>query len=158
VDTVESADPPPALGGFYGMAYDAERDEFALIAGRHSVERFHDDAWHLSLDPAAPGRTTWVFDRDAAAGADRVQVEFSGDGAPSLEVATSTDTGTWSEPASDARFARVAVGFPPVAQDAAAPLRVRRVALANGSAPCAGRAGCIERTLPRYAAPSARPM
>jgi hypothetical protein len=155
---LEAANPPSARGGFYGMAYDAERDEFALIAGRHSVERFHDEAWHLSLDPAVPGRATWVFDREAVAGADRVQVEFGGDGAPSLEVATSSDAIAWSEPASAARFVRVAIGFPPVAENAATPLRVRRVELTNGKAPCAGRAGCIERPLPLYAIPSASLM
>jgi hypothetical protein len=155
---LEAANTPSARGGFYGMAYDAERDEFALIAGRHSVERFHDEAWHLSLDPAAPGRATWVFDREAAAGADRVQIAFSGDGEPSLEVATSSDTNAWSEPSSDARFVRVAIAFRAVADGATAPLRVRRVALADGAASCSGRAGCIERPLPRYAVPSARPM
>lgn len=154
----EAANTPSARGGFYGMAYDADRDEFVLIAGRHSVERFHDDAWHLSLDPAAPGRTTWVFDREAATGADRVKVEFSGDGEPSIEVTTSPDTDAWSEPAAGARFVRVAVGLPPVAEKTAAPLRVRRVALVSETAPCANRAGCIERPLPSYATPSARPM
>jgi hypothetical protein len=152
---LEAANTPSARGGFYGMAYDPERDEFALLAGRHAVDRFLAEAWHLSLDPTAPGRAAWAFDRDAAAGADRVWVEFSGDGEPSLDVSTSPDTNVWSPRTtrSDARFVRLTIGFLPVVENTAAPLRVRALGLAVGRAPCAGRAGCVERALPPYSAP-----
>jgi len=55
-------------GGYYGLGHSAEQDRFYLLTGRHSKERFLEEAWSLALDPQAEGRGRWLFDRAAFPG------------------------------------------------------------------------------------------
>jgi hypothetical protein len=52
-------------GGYYGMGYSAEQERFFLLTGRHSRERFLEEAWSLALDGHAEGRARYLFDRSA---------------------------------------------------------------------------------------------
>ena len=52
-------------GGYYGMGYSAEQERFFLLTGRHSLERFLEEAWSLALDERAEGRARYLFDRSA---------------------------------------------------------------------------------------------
>jgi hypothetical protein len=74
-------------GGYYGMGYSAEQERFYLLTGRHSLERFLEEAWILALDEQAEGRARYLFDRAAfpeqpswfaeADAADGAAVQFS---------------------------------------------------------------------------------
>ncbi len=109
---------PGEIGGFYSMGYDPDLDRFLLLCGRSAVDRFHNDAWRLSLDPEAPGVATLVFDRSAFPPRARFAADISGDGSPGFRFAGSEDCLTWSEwspepPAEGARFLKVEVRLAP---------------------------------------------
>lgn len=55
-------------GGYYGMGYSLAERCFVLLAGRHSLERFLEEAWALRLDRRAEGRARFLFDRAAFPG------------------------------------------------------------------------------------------
>ncbi len=75
-EELESADRPTRRGGFYNMAYDPELDEFALVCGRHDVERFQSDVYRLRLDPAASASVRYTFDRESAPDAQGFDVRW----------------------------------------------------------------------------------
>lgn len=68
---LEASGAPSARGGYYGMAYDPELDEFVLTAGRPSHPLLLNETWHLRLDPEGVGQATYVFDREGFPEADR---------------------------------------------------------------------------------------
>lgn len=61
----EASGTPPVRGGYMLMAYDPELDRFFLLCGRHTPERFLEEAWSLSLDEHAEGHARYAFDRAA---------------------------------------------------------------------------------------------
>jgi hypothetical protein len=157
---VEASNGPSPRGGYYGMAYDPERDEFVLLAGRHSPERFLDEAWHLSLDPAAGGSARFVFDRAAQPEADRLWVDAPGAGV-TLRLAASADNASWGPPSdapalppdAGARYLGVEALVPPGASG----VGLRALGLAAGAPPCAGRPSCRVLELPPYRGASDAP-
>jgi len=94
----EASNTPTARGGYHGMEYDPELDRFFLLCGRHSHARFLADAWTLSLDERAPGRTRHVFDRSAfPERAWYADEETPGDSAVELRFRESADAVLWTE-------------------------------------------------------------
>ena len=55
---------PGPRGGYFGMAYDEERDVFVVPFGRQDQDVFLDEVWRLSFDEEAWGTATWRFDRE----------------------------------------------------------------------------------------------
>ncbi|MEM7308492.1 MAG: kelch repeat-containing protein [Planctomycetota bacterium] len=121
---IDAADPPPALGGFFDMAYEEELDEFLLLCGRHSSDIFSNDVWRLRLDPAAEGRATWVFDRAGFRELKRLAARMRVPDGASVRwsFAGSEDARGWStasdEPPAQARFLRVTAHLVPSADGA----------------------------------------
>jgi hypothetical protein len=110
----EAADGPGPRGGFYSMAYDPGLDRFVMLCGRSTQEHFHNDAWRLSLDPAASGVATFVFDRAAFAPRARFAASVSGDDSPGVRFCASEDGATWSPWQADppgGRFLKVEVSL-----------------------------------------------
>lgn len=101
----EAANGPSARGGYYGMEYDPELDRFFLLCGRHSHARFMSEAWTLSLDEAAPGRTLHVFDRSAFPGGVSwfAEPELPGDARIESRFRSSEDALHWGTWASEAQ-------------------------------------------------------
>ena len=114
---------PGPRGGYFGMAYDEQRDEFVLPFGRQDRMVFLDEVWRLGLRPEAWGSAVWRFDREGwepgleprvtweatdadgdAALAPRVSLRGSSDG---LEF------GGWGSAAGDERFVEVRVELAP---------------------------------------------
>lgn len=114
-EQVDASNMPSNRGGYYGMAYDPELDQFTLLAGRHAPRSFLNGAWHLRLDPEAEGRATYVFDRESRPELDGFFTEWIGT-EPELRFAGSEDGLAWTdwgaEPAS-ARYAKVEVSLIP---------------------------------------------
>jgi len=118
---LEASGTPSARGGYYGMAYDPELDEFVLAAGRSSHVLLLNETWHLQFDPEAVGHATYVFDREGFPEANQwfdetsrppgsdVRLQFSG----------SNDAVIWGDPVDDpgalqvpsSRFVKVDVEF-----------------------------------------------
>jgi hypothetical protein len=90
---------PSRRGGYYGMAYDPELEEFVLPGGRPSHAVLLDETWHLKIDPTAVGTATYVFDRAAFPEADRwfdSSVQPPGSRIE-LRFAASADSLKWSD-------------------------------------------------------------
>jgi hypothetical protein len=141
---------PSARGGYYGMAYDPELDAFALLLGRHAPERFLDEAWHLRLDEAQPGRAAWVFDRRARPEAERLHARGVGAGV-AFAFAGSADGLAWSAPLDDpaalgpaARFVRVEARLAPGGEG----VQLRELGLGSAAADCGRPADCRAWALP----------
>ena len=96
---IEAADAPTARGGYYGGAYDAERDSHLVVCGRHAPNHFLNDALALSIDEEAPGIARYVFDRSEFPTRDRLAVRWRdpGGAGPGLRLRTSEDGLAWSD-------------------------------------------------------------
>ena len=121
---------PGPRGGYFGMAYDEERDVFVVPFGRQDRDVFLDEVWRLSFDDEAWGSATWRFDRagwpdglvPAVAWGEPVPGTEEADGStveelePRLLLRGSEDGvtfGAWGEAVGDERFVDVRVELPP---------------------------------------------
>lgn len=128
--SLRASNPPGPRGGYFGMAYDEERDVFVVPFGRQDRDVFLDEVWRLSFDDEAWGSATWRFDRagwpdglvPAVAWGEPVPGTEEADGStveelePRLLLRGSEDGvtfGAWGEAVGDERFVDVRVELPP---------------------------------------------
>lgn len=145
-----ASNPPSRRGGYHGLAHDAERDTFVLVAGRHSRPVFLDETWRLRLDPAARGEASYLFDRSDFPDHTRVRVRWEGDAGVEVAVSGVDDPGDLpaepGEVTADTRYVRVDLTLPP-GSPAEGGVRVTELGLFPGPAQ-AGAAPGIEVVIP----------
>lgn len=147
-----ASNPPSRRGGFYGMAYDPELDRYFLLCGRNDVERFLDESWSLTLDPAAHGTATYVFDRVSEPGPLAFEARWL-ESVPdrlAIELETSLDGRTWRPAPTQGeipgeRYLKARLRFAPAADGRVSELS--SVELAPGSPAQAQGPGLLTRAV-----------
>lgn len=142
---------PGKRGGYYGMAFDPERDSFTLLCGRSEVERFLDEAWSLRIDDEAWGRASYVFELDDEAAPVEAFARWRGArGRVSLFArrGDGTSFGPWAKsgkaPEGAGRFVQVEVALAPGGRD----LTLTEVGLRQKGTGAPLAAGLLEASAP----------
>ncbi|MDF1799903.1 MAG: kelch repeat-containing protein [Planctomycetota bacterium] len=119
---LRASNAPGPRGGYFGMAYDEERDVFVLPFGRQDTDVFLDEVWRLRFDDEAWGSATWRFDREGWQPGLEAAVEWQGpEGAegdlePRVLLRGSDDGvafGDWGSDVGSERFVELRVELAP---------------------------------------------